>query len=136
MGFPGGTAGKESACNTRDPGDVGSIPGTGRSPGGGHGNPPQYFCLENHMDREAWWATVHRVSKSQTQLRQLSVHAHVPHQWAFDPRAISVNGPATHEVTSREKPLSNINSGDWLGQLNSHFCLSGLGNPQREAINV
>ena len=114
----------------------GSIPGSGRSPREGNGNTLQYSCLGNPMDREAWWATVHRVSKSQTQLKQLSVHAHVPHQWAFDPRAISVNGPATHEVTSREKPLSNINSGDWLGQLNSHFCLSGLGNPQREAINV
>ena len=46
-------------------GDVGSIPGLGRSPGGGHGNPFQYFCLENPMDKEAWWATVHRVAKSQ-----------------------------------------------------------------------
>ena len=44
-------------------GDVGSIPGLGRSPGGGHGNPFQYFCLENPMDKEAWWATVHGVAK-------------------------------------------------------------------------
>ena len=42
------------------------IPGSGRSPGGGHGNPPQDSCLENPMDREAWWATAHRVSKSRT----------------------------------------------------------------------
>ena len=47
-------------------GDLGSIPGLGRSPGGGHGNPPQYPCLENSMDREAWWAMVHRVTKSRT----------------------------------------------------------------------
>ena len=50
MGFPGGSDGKESAC---DAGDLGLIPGSGRSPGGGHGNPLQYFCLENPMDREA-----------------------------------------------------------------------------------
>ena len=50
-------------------GDVGSIPGLGRSPGGGHGNPHQYSCLENPMDRRAWWATVHRVAKIRTQLK-------------------------------------------------------------------
>ena len=50
--------------------DVGSIPGSGRSPGGGHGNPLQYACLEDPMDRGAWWATVHVVSKSQ------SMHTH------------------------------------------------------------
>ena len=49
-------------------GDSGSIPGSGRSPGGGNGNPPQYSCLENPMDRGGWWATVHGVTKSQTQL--------------------------------------------------------------------
>ena len=48
--------------------DVDSIPGSGRSPGGGNGNPLQYSCLENSMDREVWWATVHGVAKSQTQL--------------------------------------------------------------------
>ena len=63
-GFPGGSDGKESACNV---GDLGSIPGSGRSPGGGHGNPLQYSCLENPMDRGAWRATVHRVT-SQTRL--------------------------------------------------------------------
>ena len=48
--------------------DLGLIPGLGRSPGGGDGNPVQYSCLENSMDRGAWWATVHAVAKSQTQL--------------------------------------------------------------------
>ena len=48
---------------------VGSIPGWGRYPGGGHGNPLQYSYLENPMDRGAWWATVHRATKSQTQLK-------------------------------------------------------------------
>ena len=54
LSFPGGSAGKESACNV---GDLGSIPVLGRSPGGGHGKPLQYSCLENPMDRGAWWAT-------------------------------------------------------------------------------
>ena len=49
-------------------GDLGSVPGLGRSPGGGHGNPLQYSCLETPMDRGAWWATVHRVAKSQIKL--------------------------------------------------------------------
>ena len=61
-GFPGSSAGKESACNL---GDLGSKPGWGRSPVRGHGNPLQYSCLENSMDRGAWWATVHGVTKSQ-----------------------------------------------------------------------
>ena len=63
MGFPGGSEGKASAYNAGDPG---SIPGSGRSPGEGNGNPLQYSCLENPMDREAWWATVHGVAKSWT----------------------------------------------------------------------
>ena len=62
MGFPGGSDGKESACNV---GDLASIPGLGRSPGEGNGNPVQYSCLENSMDRGAWRATVHGVAKSQ-----------------------------------------------------------------------
>ena len=65
MGFPGGSAGKESACNV---GDLGSIPALGTSPGEGHGNPLQYSGLENYMDRGAWQATVHGVTKSHTQL--------------------------------------------------------------------
>ena len=58
--------------------DVGSIPGLGRSPGEGHVNPLQYSCLENPMDGGAWWATVHRVAKSWTRLKQLSMHAEKP----------------------------------------------------------
>ena len=63
--FPGGSDGKASACNV---GDRGSIPGLGRSPGDGNGNPLQYSCSENFMDRGVWWATVHGVAKSRTQL--------------------------------------------------------------------
>ena len=60
LGFPGGSAGKESACSA---GDLGLIPGLGRSPGGGKGYPLQYSGLENPMDREAWWAAVHGLQK-------------------------------------------------------------------------
>ena len=55
-GFPGGSVDKESACNVADTGDSGSTAGSGRSPGGGHGNPLQYSCLENPMGRETWGA--------------------------------------------------------------------------------
>ena len=60
---------KNPPANTGDLRDAGSIPGLGRSPGGGYGNPLQYSCLENPMDRGAWQAKVHRVPKSQTQLK-------------------------------------------------------------------
>ena len=69
--------GKESTCNAGNSGDVGSIPGLGRSPGGGQGNPLQGSCLENPMDRGAWRATVHGAAESQTQLRA-HVCAHTP----------------------------------------------------------
>ena len=65
MGFPGSSDGKESACNA---GNLGLIPGSGKSPGEGNGYPLQYSCLENSMDRRAWQATVHGVANSQTQL--------------------------------------------------------------------
>ena len=68
MGFLSGSAGKESTGNAGDSGDTGSIPGLGRSPGGGNGNPLQYSCLENSMDRGDWWVTVHGVTKSQIRL--------------------------------------------------------------------
>ena len=64
-GFPGYSDGEESVCNV---GDLGSIPGSGRYPGEGNGYPLQYSCLGNPMDRGAWWATVHGVTKSWTQL--------------------------------------------------------------------
>ena len=59
---------KKLPANAGDVRDAGLIPGSGRSPGGGHGNPLQYSCLGNLMDKEGWWVTVHRVTKSWTQL--------------------------------------------------------------------
>ena len=67
MGFPSGSDSKESTCNMED---LGLIPGLGRSPGGWHGNPLQYFCLDNPMDREAWHAAVHGVAQSWTRLSE------------------------------------------------------------------
>ena len=64
-GFSGGSDGKEPACNAEN---LGSIPGSGRSPEEGNGFPLQYFCLENSMDRGDWWATIHGVTKSRTGL--------------------------------------------------------------------
>ena len=71
MGFPDGSAGEESACNAGDTEDAGLIPGLGRSPGGGNGNPLWYSCLENSMDRGAWQVTVHGVAKSWTTTERL-----------------------------------------------------------------
>ena len=65
MGFPCSSVGKESACSA---GDLGSIPELGKSPAEGNGNPLQYPCLKNLMDRGAWWAAVHGVAKSRARL--------------------------------------------------------------------
>ena len=73
MGFPGGSEVKASASNVGDPG---SIPGLGRSPGEGNGNPLQCSCLENPMDRGVWQATVHGVAKSRTQPNDFTSHLH------------------------------------------------------------
>ena len=72
MGFPGGSAAKNPAANAGDTRDLGSIPGSGRSPEEGNANLLQYSCLENSMDRGAWWGP-HGVSKSWT---RLSTHTH------------------------------------------------------------
>ena len=81
--FLGGSEVKASACNV---GDLGSIPGSGRSPGEGNGNPLQYSCLENPMDGGAWWATVHGVAKSRTQLSDFTFTSLSPkciQHWAW-----------------------------------------------------
>ena len=73
LGFPGGS---EVKASSRNAGGLGSIPGSGRSPGGGHSNPFQHSCLEKPIDRAAWWATVHGVKKSQTQLKHARTQAY------------------------------------------------------------
>ena len=79
LGFPDGTMVKNPPTNAGDTRNGDSIPGSGRSPGEGNGNPLQYSCLENSMDRRVWQAMVHKVSKSQTWLKQLSTHTHIKH---------------------------------------------------------
>ena len=73
--LPGGSDGEEFSCNA---GDLDSIPGLGRSPVEGHGNPLQYSCLENPMGRGAWWATAHGVTRSQTRLSDWAEHSTHP----------------------------------------------------------
>ena len=73
-GLPWWLSSKEPSSSTGDAGVTGSVPGSGRCPGGEHGNPLQYFYWENLIDRGAWWATVHRVTKSQTRLKQQYTH--------------------------------------------------------------
>ena len=90
--FPGGSEIKASACNA---GDLGLIPGLGRFPGEGNGNPLQYSCLENSMDRGAWWATVHGVAKSQTRLSDLTMDT-----VSLTKEARICNGEKTTSLTS------------------------------------
>ena len=80
QGFPGSSDGKASAYNAED---LGSIPMSGRSPGEGNGNPLQYSCLENPVDRGAWWAAAHRVTKSRARLSDFtSLHfTSLPASW-------------------------------------------------------
>ena len=75
MRLPLWLSGKESTCRAGDTEDVGSIPGSGKTPEGEHGNPLLYSCLENPMDIGAWTATLHWAAKSQTRPKRLSVHA-------------------------------------------------------------
>ena len=74
MGFPGASDGKESACSA---GDLGSIPGSEKSPGEGDSNPLQYSCLEKPLDRGAWRAVAHRITKSWTRLRSMAIHIYI-----------------------------------------------------------
>ena len=73
ISFPGGTVVKNLPANAGDTGDIGLIPELGRSPGEGNGNPLQYSCLENSMNRRAWWTTVHGIKNSWT---LLNTHTH------------------------------------------------------------
>ena len=72
--FPGGSVLKGPSAIAGDSGDTGLVPGSGRSPRGGNGNPLQYSCLKNRMNKKTWWATVHGVLKSQTRLSDLGTH--------------------------------------------------------------
>ena len=114
-GFPGGAGGKEPAANEGDKSDMGSIPGWGRSPGGGHGNPLQHSCLENPMERGAWRATVHGVAKSQTRLKQLT-HPQAPGErnsfllsGSQPPLSTALSDPTPVHVTLQGRQASSQN---------------------------
>ena len=85
MGFPGSSVVKNLLANAGDAKDLGLIPGLGRSPGGGNGNPLQYSCLENSTDRGAWRAIVHGVTKSQTRLSTHMLHYQQKHSIMTQP---------------------------------------------------
>ena len=113
--FPGSSVGKESACNA---GDQGLIPGSGRSPREGNGNPLQYSCLENPVDRGAWSATVHGVTQSWTQLKPLSMRVCIgegngnPLQYSCleNPRDRGAWWAAVYGVTQSRTRLKRLSS--------------------------
>ena len=118
--------------NAGDIGDTSSIPGSGRAPGGGHGNPLQYSCLENSMDRGVWWATGHGVAKTQMWLKWLSMHTQklARHTWEWKemPKAVVLN-PVDCSKWPREK--GRYEWPEALGKKESERELSGyLGPPK------
>ena len=102
QGFPGGSVVKNRPANAEAVRDAGSIPGSGRSLGGGNGNPLQSSCLDNAMDRGAWWNTVHGVTKSWTWLNWLSIHAHSQ----LTMLTVSAKG-LSHAYTCNHSPLNS-----------------------------
>ena len=98
-GFPGGSNSKEFSCSAGDPG---SIPGSGRCPGGGHGNPLQYSCLENPMDRGTWWVAVHRVTE--LDMTEATKHAKGPGRWRDRPARLDT-GKRRWRVKSHLKEI-------------------------------
>ena len=127
-GLPCSSNGKESACNA---GDLGSIPGSGGSPGGGTGNPLQYSCLENSMERGAWRATVHGVAKSQMTEHDSEQLGNKPllksralfyksHQMAF---AFLLPSPSCSAVATPYMALAQDNTGEGNGNPLQDSCL-------------
>ena len=117
---------KNLPANAWDIRDEGSIPGLGRSPGGGHSYPLQYSCLENPMDRGAWQATVHSITQSQVWLKRVSVHSH-----SKDKRSLSLwpplqrrplefcLPPAPWNLGQKSHSIGNANAGSTLKNLSS-----------------
>ena len=116
--MPGGSVGKESACNV---GDLGSIPGLGRSPGEGNSYPLQYSSLENSMDRKAWQATVHGVAKSWTWLSNFHSLKGMP-KFPFPPTAYYISVRANNiSLEFLEYDIHEV-SQEYAKQLESCIC--------------
>ena len=109
MGFPGGTVGKESVFSTGDTRDTGSVPGSGRSPGGGNGNPLQHSCLDNPTDRGAWWDRVHGIAMSWTWLN-MSTPVYI---W---PNSIFTKYQWWHTI-----PFETARQGFWICDCSEHI---------------
>ena len=103
QGLPWWLSGKESSCNTED---SGSISGSGRSPRGGHGSPPQYSCLENPIERGAWQATAHGITQSRGQLKQLSIHS-AKHTTEYFTRVCSFTHYSDSPLVRHTMPLAH-----------------------------
>ena len=130
MGFPGGASGKEPSCQPRlDLRGVGLLPGSGRSPGGGHGDPLQYSCLENPKDRGAWRATIHRVAESRTRLKLLSMRTYMHvliNTWSPPLGAYSVVGIQLWECGLKGyQPIADLISHLTLGCSSRRADLNG-----------
>ena len=104
-GLPSGLAVKNLNCIAECAGDTGSVPGSGTSPGGGNGNLLQYYCLEYSIDSRAWWATVHRVAKSQTQQSDWT-HNIPQHMYAF-------NSKLSIHLCDSERSRNHQNRDSW-----------------------
>jgi len=125
LGVPLWLSGKVFAYNAGDTGDLGLIPGSGRSPGGGHGNPLQYSCLENPMGREAWRVTVQRATKNWTWLKRLSTHT-------LSSLASLIFHPSISSLTSLLLPTGShhIMLNHWKIVLICFSCLGSLYPPK------
>ena len=119
-GFPGGSDSKESPCNSGNPG---LIPGSGRSPGEGNGNPLQYSCLENSMDREVWWATVHGVAESDS-TEQLALHTSLHCIFRLKPPHLLVHLFCTCSINIQFNSSTSLSSYECI--LVCHWSLSLL----------
>ena len=124
--LPVGTSGKEPTGQCRSIRVKGSIPGSGSSPGGGHGNPLQYSCLKNPRDRGAWWATVHGVAQSRTRLSDSAgTQRHTKFKSITMWRTLGIEIPTTtntHTTVSICGEISGPSSG--LSALHEHGCLT------------
>ena len=120
---------KNPLANAGDLRDTGSIPGLGRLPGLSHGNPLQYSCLENSMNRGAWWVTVHRVTKSQTRLSNYHFHFQML-SWTSEVALLVKNPPANARDTrdSSSIPRSGRSPGGGHGNPLHSSCLENSMN--------